>query len=192
VLPDDTQKSLTGQNSSLFKGHNSANKGNIVPKYAPHKSFCQGCRHYRYAYRQYALGNISTISGYFIISSDIDLANINLNYMCHTCSYDSYHLCYNPMTNNFTCNTPPHHGEHLCLIILKSLYAYRSFAQDKRFSMTSKCDLDLWPRDLVHVRDTPVSGEHFYEVSLKFLNACRRYAPDKNWTLPTCPPRGKL
>jgi hypothetical protein len=37
--------------------------------------------HYRYAYRRYAPGNIWTISGYFITSSDLDLANIYLNYM---------------------------------------------------------------------------------------------------------------
>jgi hypothetical protein len=30
-----------------------------------------------------------------------------------------------------------HHSEQLCQVILKSLYACRSFALDKRFSMTS-------------------------------------------------------
>jgi hypothetical protein len=40
------------------------------------------------------------IFGCFIISSDLDLANINLNYTCHICSHDSYHLCYNPSIND--------------------------------------------------------------------------------------------
>jgi hypothetical protein len=44
---------------------------------------------------------------------------------------------------NFAHDTPPHNSEHLCQVILKSLYACRSFALDKRFSMTSKCYLDL-------------------------------------------------
>jgi hypothetical protein len=43
----------------------------------------------------------------------------------------------------FIRNTLPYNGEHLCQVILKSLNACRSFAPDKRFSMTSKCDLDL-------------------------------------------------
>jgi hypothetical protein len=64
------------------------------------KSFCQRCGQYRYAYRRYTLGNIRTISGYFIISSDLHLANTNLNYICHTCSHDSSHLCYNPSIND--------------------------------------------------------------------------------------------
>jgi hypothetical protein len=34
--------------------------------------------------------------------------------------------------------------------------------------MTSKCDIDLWPKDLVHARNTNFhSGEHLYEVSLE-------------------------
>jgi hypothetical protein len=49
----------------------------------------------------FQMGNIRTLSGYFIISSDLNLENINLNYyMCHTCSHDSYHLCYNPSIND--------------------------------------------------------------------------------------------
>jgi hypothetical protein len=44
---------------------------------------------------------------------------------------------------NFACDIQPHNSEHLCQVILKSLFACRSFALDKRFSMTSKCDLDL-------------------------------------------------
>jgi hypothetical protein len=41
-----------------------------------------------------------------------------------------------------------------------------SFAPDKRFSMTTKYDFDLWPRDLVHARDTAFySSEHLYEAS---------------------------
>jgi hypothetical protein len=44
--------------------------------------------------------NIRIKSGYFIIYSDTDLVNINLNYMCHTCSHDSYHLCYNQSIND--------------------------------------------------------------------------------------------
>jgi hypothetical protein len=62
----------------------------------------------------------------------------------------------------FACGIPTHSGEHLCQIILKSLYACRSFAPDKLFTMTSKLDLDLWPRDLVHAQDTAShSVEHF-------------------------------
>jgi hypothetical protein len=54
---------------------------------------------------------------------------------------------------------PPHNGKHLCQVISKSVYACRNFAPDKCFSMTSKCDLDLCPRDASH------NGVHFYEVS---------------------------
>jgi hypothetical protein len=100
---------------------------------------------------------------------------------------------------NFVRNTAPHNGEHwMCQVILKSLIACRSFAPNKRFSVTSMCDLDLWPGVLVHVRETASdSGEHFYEISLKFLHVCRRYALDKTFDdarpstfcLPT---RGKL
>jgi hypothetical protein len=152
---------------------------------------------------RYALDKISTL--YHL--SDLDLAYINLNDMFYTCSNDNDHLCFNSSINNdlivrihishifiwtltpmwdlghrdqnFACHTRPHNGEHLCQVILKSLYACRSFAPDKHFSI-SKCDLDLWPRDLVHVRDTAShSDEHFYEVSLKFLNACRRHVTYK-------------
>jgi hypothetical protein len=34
-----------------------------------------------------ALGNILTISGHSDISSSLDLANINLNHLCHTSSH---------------------------------------------------------------------------------------------------------
>jgi hypothetical protein len=44
---------------------------------------------------------------------------------------------------NSALDTPSHNGEHLCRVILKSLYACRSFALDKGFPMMSKCDLDL-------------------------------------------------
>jgi hypothetical protein len=44
---------------------------------------------------------------------------------------------------NFMHGTQPHNDEHLCQIILKSLYACTSFATDKRFSMSSNCDLHL-------------------------------------------------
>jgi hypothetical protein len=71
------------------------NKGNIVARNAHHKSFWQRCGHYRYAYRRYSLGN------FWIFSSDLDLANINLNYMCHTCSHNSYHLCYHLLNNKW-------------------------------------------------------------------------------------------
>jgi hypothetical protein len=58
---------------------------------------------------------------------------------------------------------------------LKSLYACRVFALDKRFSMTPNCDLDL-----VYVPYTAAhSGDHLYEVSLEPLRMCRRYALDK-------------
>ena len=93
---------------------------------------------------------------------------------------------------NLAHDTPPHNVEHLCQVILKSLYTCGSFAPDKHFSMSSKCDLDLWPRDLVHVRDTaPHSGEHFYEVSLKSLHTCRRYAPDKIGRRPPARPTAR-
>jgi hypothetical protein len=75
---------------------------------------------------------------------------------------------------NFSCNTPLHNDEHLCEVILKSLYACSSFALNKHFLKTSICDIDLWPRDLIHARDRAFhSGEHFYEVSSKSLYACR-------------------
>jgi hypothetical protein len=154
-----------------------------------------------------------TKSLYFITFKDLDLAYNNLNYTFHNHSHDNDHLCFNPSINDdlmvqihifiFSSELWPlcvtltlatgtcilNASLHLTMVyicakfILKSLNACRSFAPDKCFSMTSKCDLDLWPRDLVHVRNTSSdSGEHFYEVSLKFLKACRRYALDKNWT----------
>lgn len=50
-------------------------------------------------------------------------------------------------------------------------------------ALTSKCDLDTWPSDLVHARDTMYHGkEHFCQVILKSLHQCRRYAPEKMWT----------
>jgi hypothetical protein len=64
---------------------------------------------------------------------------------------------------------------------LKSSYAWRSYALDK--TMTSKCDPNLWPRDLVYAHDiASLSVEHFYEVLLKSLHDCRRYALDRIWT----------
>jgi hypothetical protein len=78
----------------------------------------------------------------------------------------------------FASDTPPHNGEPLCQVILKYLYACRSFAPDKRFSMTSK--FDLWPADLIYAHDTASSSdETLYEVSFESLNICRRYALDK-------------
>jgi hypothetical protein len=60
------------------------------------------------------------------------------------------------------------HGEHLCQVKLKSVYACISFAPVLLFQMTSKCYLDLSPRELVHAHDTvPHSGQQFCEVSLK-------------------------
>ena len=44
---------------------------------------------------------------------------------------------------NLQGDTPSYNSEHFCQVILKSLYACRSFAPDTRFSTTSKCDLDL-------------------------------------------------
>jgi hypothetical protein len=50
-------------------------------------------------------------------------------------------------------------------VILNSLYACRRFVWTSVFSMTIKCEFDLWPRNLVHAHDTAsYSGEH----SMKF------------------------
>jgi hypothetical protein len=66
---------------------------------------------------------------------------------------------------------------------MKSLYACRSFTPDKHFLMTFKCDLYLWPRDLVYAHETAsYRSEHFYKVLLTSLYDCRRYALDKIWT----------
>jgi hypothetical protein len=63
------------------------------------------------------------------------------------------------------CDTPPYNDEDLCHVLLKSFYYSRSFAPDKRFSMTSKCDLDIWPRDLIYVQNTAsYGGEHLYKL----------------------------
>jgi hypothetical protein len=43
---------------------------------------------------------------------------------------------------NFMCDSQSYNDEHLCRVILKLLYACRSFAPDKCFLMSSKCDLD--------------------------------------------------
>jgi hypothetical protein len=40
-------------------------------------------------------------------------------------------------------NAKPYNCEHFCKVMLKSLYACRTFAPDKRFAMTSEYDLDL-------------------------------------------------
>jgi hypothetical protein len=72
---------------------------------------------------------------------------------------------------NFVRVTSTHNGEHLCQDILKSLYAHWNFTQDKRFSMTSQCELDLWPRDLVQTLK-------IVNISMKF-HTSRWYAPNK-------------
>jgi hypothetical protein len=129
--------------------------------------FWQRCGHYRYAYRRYSLGNIRKISGYIIISSDFYL------------NFDPY-VYLGCRDLNFTRDTPPHNSENLCQVILKSLYAYRNFALNKRFSMTSKSDIDLWPRGLVDAHNmASYFGEYLYEVSLESLHLCRRYALDR-------------
>jgi hypothetical protein len=44
---------------------------------------------------------------------------------------------------------------------------YTCFAQDSRFSKKSTCDLDFWPRDMVHGQGTMSHWvEQFYEVAL--------------------------
>jgi hypothetical protein len=48
----------------------------------------------------------------------------------------------------------PHSSEHLCQIILKSLNICRSFPLKRCFTFKSKCNFDLWPRDLVHMQVT--------------------------------------
>jgi hypothetical protein len=66
----------------------------------PSQKLLSAIGHYRYAQRTYALGKIWTISVYIIISNDINLANINLNYMFLTCSKESFHFGRNPSFNN--------------------------------------------------------------------------------------------
>jgi hypothetical protein len=97
------------------------NKGNIVAIYVRHRRLWQRCGHFRYAYRRYALGNIWKIYADIIISSDFLIWS--LTPLCDLL--------------NFACATPPHKSEQLCQVILKSLYACKSFAPDKRCSMTS-------------------------------------------------------
>ena len=43
---------------------------------------------------------LQTKSGYFTIFSDLDLAYIDLKYMCHSRSHYNDHLCYNPSIND--------------------------------------------------------------------------------------------
>jgi hypothetical protein len=58
---------------------------------------------------------------------------INLNYMFDTRSHDMCDLDLGYKDLNYSRNTPSYNGEHLCQIILKSVYACRMFAPDKRF-----------------------------------------------------------
>jgi hypothetical protein len=66
-----------------------------------------------------------------------------------------------------------------CLTMVIPLCMKR-FCSGQAFLMTSKCDFDRLPRDLVHAHDiASYSSEHVYEVSLESLHMCRRYALDK-------------
>jgi hypothetical protein len=136
-------------------------QGQYCPKYAHHKSFWQKCGHYRYAFKRYTLGNIRKISWYFIICSDLDLANINLNItyirIYHTCSHDGYHFCYNQSINN----------------------DLMPFTQ----TLTSLCDLDFGSRDLDSVRNKLHNGEHLCKVTLKSPDDCRSSAPNKHFSI---------
>jgi hypothetical protein len=76
----------------LYKMNKGNTKFGIVAKYTVTKAFDRDVG----IIAMHIGDMLWKISGYFIISSDLDLANINLNYTCHTCSHDSYHLCYNP------------------------------------------------------------------------------------------------
>jgi hypothetical protein len=51
-----------------------------------------------------------------------------------------------------------------------------SFASDKHFLMSSYCDQELWPRDLVIVHH---KASHFCEGWFKSLHSCRSYVPGK-------------
>jgi hypothetical protein len=53
----------------------------------------------------------------------------------------------------FARDIPPYNGEHMCQVILKSLYAFRSFALDQLIAMNTKCDLEVSPRNLVYARN---------------------------------------
>ena len=87
---------------------------------------------------------------------------------------------------NFSRDTPPYCGEHLCQVILKSLYACRSYAPDTGFWATPKCDLDLWAADLNVAHDTqPNQGVHIYQIILKSIREWARYRPDKLWAILT-------
>lgn len=62
---------------------------------------------------------------------------------------------------------------------LKSPDECGSSAQNKHFSITCKCDLNLCSRDLVLARLTASHcGEHFYAVSYESNHTWRIYALD--------------
>jgi hypothetical protein len=65
---------------------------------------------------------------------------------------------------NFSRDTPPHFGEYLSQVILKSLHAFGSKALDTGFALTLMYDLDIWMADLGLVCYTPSRhGEHLYQ-----------------------------
>ena len=83
------------------------------------------------------------------------------------------------------CVTPSSHGKHVCQVISKYPNAWPNNSLDMkcwRLILTNnlKCDLDLWPTDMVLVRITPsCHGEHLCQVISKYLNAWPSYSLDE-------------
>jgi hypothetical protein len=88
-----------------------------------------------------------------------------------------------PRDLNFACDTLPHNSELSANLYWNPLVHVEVLLRTSVFSMTSRCDLYLWPRGLVHASDMASHKWWKFLLSLmKFLHGCRRYAPDRNWT----------
>jgi hypothetical protein len=82
------------------------------------------------------------------------LCYIKIHYCIYTRKWISYFINWplTPERNPGLChrdlNFSPQYGKYLSRVILKSLYAWRSYASDTGFSLSPKCYLDLLAVDL--------------------------------------------
>ena len=96
----------------------------------------------------------------------------------------------------FVCNTSSCHDNYLFHIIYKSQHRSPSYGQTQTGfteiyaqSLSADCDIDLWSRDMVLVRDTLFCHDyHLYQIIFKSDHAWQRYGSDMNklhWKLCT-------
>ena len=101
-----------------------------------------------------------------------------------------YHLTFKcdlnhqPTQTNVSNGITTPQGDHLCIIILKSMHNCRSYCPGMLnlwpfYHLTFKCDLDLQPTQTnVSNATTYFQGEHLSNIILKSMNKCRCYDPD--------------